>query len=314
MDTTPEPLNPVISMWPDVRQQYADAVEASGLLLSPLSKNTTALIVSNHPDDSAALESTLAQHPAISWVQFPMAGTEAFTDLVRAHHGISFTSAKGLFKEPVAEHALTLLLAALRDLKVRFTAQSWDSQQSGTSLFRRKVGVIGAGGIAQQFIELLAPFDCHVTVFRNSPTPTPGASQTFATSELKKHIPQLDALVIAAPLTQATQGLINAEVISLMQPSAVLVNISRGKLVDTEAITHALTTRAIHAYATDVTDPEPLPDGHLLWQLPNALITPHTADTEEMIVPLVAQRISRNTQAFLSGEPLEGVISPETGY
>jgi phosphoglycerate dehydrogenase-like enzyme len=121
-------------------------------------------------------------------------------------------------------------------------------------------------------------------------------------------------LIIAAALTSETTQLIGADELALMKPSAVLVNIARGPLVDSAALVEALNQERILGAAMDVTDPEPLPDGHPLWSAQNVLITPHMADTPDMTAPLLAQRISTNVTAFLSGEPFVGVVDTEAGY
>jgi phosphoglycerate dehydrogenase-like enzyme len=99
-----------------------------------------------------------------------------------------------------------------------------------------------------------------------------------------------------------------------MKPSAAFVNIARGALVDSVALVETLTSGHLVGAATDVTDPEPLPDGHPLWTAPNMLITPHMADTPEMTAPLLAERVRRNVAAYLAGRPLEGVVDPSLGY
>ena len=101
---------------------------------------------------------------------------------------------------------------------------------------------------------------------------------------------------------------------ALMKPSAILVNVARGGLVDTDALVHALATASISAAGLDVTDPEPLPDGHPLWSEPRALITPHSADTPEMTTPLLAERVKTNVRAFLDHSRFVGLVDPEAGY
>src|SRR5690606_40343690 len=100
----------------------------------------------------------------------------------------------------------------------------------------------------------------------------------------------------------------------LMKSEAVLINVGRGRLVDTDALVAALSTHRIAGAALDVTDPEPLPDGHPLWEEPRAIITPHSADTPEMVNPLLAERVAQNVRAFLTGGDFVGVVDPVAGY
>jgi phosphoglycerate dehydrogenase-like enzyme len=115
-------------------------------------------------------------------------------------------------------------------------------------------------------------------------------------------------------LTPQTQGLISRAELAAMAPDAWLVNVARGGVVDTEALITALQKGQIGGAALDVTDPEPLPDGHPLWDLDNCLITPHTADTEEMTQPLLAGRIAENVRRLAAGTELVGLLDPRLGY
>ena len=123
-----------------------------------------------------------------------------------------------------------------------------------------------------------------------------------------------DVVVVAAALTGGTRHLIGRAELELMRASAVLVNIARGPLLDTDALVNALAAGAIAGAALDVTDPEPLPQGHPLWAEPRCLITPHSADTPEMTAPLLAERIRLNVDAFLTDGRFVGVVDPRIGY
>jgi phosphoglycerate dehydrogenase-like enzyme len=125
-----------------------------------------------------------------------------------------------------------------------------------------------------------------------------------------------DALVVvlALALTPETRGIIGVRELALMDERAWLVNVARGPHVDTGALVDALTSGAIAGAALDVTDPEPLPDGHPLWGLENCIITPHTADTIEMVMPLLADRIRTNVARFAAGDTLVGLVDPDAGY
>jgi phosphoglycerate dehydrogenase-like enzyme len=260
-----------------------------------------------------ALRAALATRPEISWVQLPAAGVEwAFTAGV-VDRQRRWTSAKGAFAEPVAEHALALILAGLRQLKVRARARSW-GEPAGESLFDQPVTVVGAGGIATVLMRLLEPFRTPVTVVRQHAEPLPGAQRTVRTDKLAEALADARAVVLALALTPQTRGLIGRAELAAMRPDAWLVNVARGGVVDTGALVEALQKGQIGGAALDVTDPEPLPAGHPLWDLPNCLITPHTADTEEMIEPLLAGRIADNVRRLAAGQELVGQIDPDLGY
>jgi phosphoglycerate dehydrogenase-like enzyme len=133
-------------------------------------------------------------------------------------------------------------------------------------------------------------------------------------SALHDVLPGSLAVVLALALTAETRGIIGAPELELMDPTAWLVNVARGRHVDTGALVTALGAGSIAGAALDVTDPEPLPDGHPLWDLPNCIITPHTADTIEMVMPLLAERIRTNVARFATGETLVGLVDVDAGY
>ena len=122
------------------------------------------------------------------------------------------------------------------------------------------------------------------------------------------------AVILTLALTPQTRGLIGRAELAAMERDGWLVNVARGGLVDTGALVDALLAGQIGGAALDVTDPEPLPPGHPLWDLPNCLITPHTADTEEMIRPLLADRIADNVRRLAAGQELVGQVDPDLGY
>jgi len=260
-----------------------------------------------------ALRSALATRPAITWIQLPQAGVERAFQAGVVDPRRRWTSAKGAYAEPVAEHALALILAGLRLLKVRARARTW-GRPAGESLFGQPVTVVGAGGIATVLMRLLEPFGTPVTVVRRQPEPVPGAARTVTTERLADALPGARAVVITVALTPRTRGLIGQAELAAMAPDAWLVNVARGGVIDTGALTAALEKGQIGGAALDVTDPEPLPAGHPLWDLDNCLITPHTADTEEMTQPLLAGRIAENVGRLAAGTELIGLLDPGQGY
>ena len=264
-------------------------------------------------EDVDALAAALAAHPHVSWVQLPFAGIEPFVPLVRSHPDIVWTSAKGAYAPPVAEHALLLTLALLRDLPARVRATTW-GPSSGRTLNGLTAVVVGGGGIAQEYIRLLKTWDVHVTAVRRRAGDVPGADRTVTTDRLDEVLPGAQVVMIAAAATEETRGMFDADRLALLDEDAVLVNVARGALVDTDAVVQALAAGRLHGYGTDVTDPEPLPDGHPLWAEERALITPHTADTPEMCVPLLHARVERNLRARAAGTELEGLVDAEGGY
>src|ERR1700761_2786743 len=258
----------------------------------------------------AELRDALQAHPGISWVQLPMAGIERVADAGVLDHQRQWTSAKGAYAEPVAEHALALLLAGLRYLPQRARARSW-GQPAAQTLFGQPVTIVGGGGITVALLRLLEPFRTQVTVVRRRGEPVPGAVRTVPASDLHQTLAGARAVVLTLALTPASRGMIGQQELEMMDQQAWLVNVARGALVDTAALVGALRSEQIGGAALDVTDPEPLPTGHPLWDLPNCLITPHTADTEQMTEPLLAARITENVRRLAAGLELEGLGDPD---
>jgi phosphoglycerate dehydrogenase-like enzyme len=257
---------------------------------------------------SAALTSTGAR-----WVQLSSAGVERMMASGLVDDSRSWTCTKGAYAEPVAEHALMLALAGLRVLPRRIMARSWGEPQA-TTLYDAPVTILGGGGITGHLLELLAPFRARVTVVRRSDAPVPGAERTLPVSRLAEALPGALVVFLALALTPQTEHIIGAAELAAMRPDSWLINVARGPLVDTAALAAALTAGQIAGAGLDVTDPEPLPDGNPLWDLENCIITPHTADTPELIRPLLAGRIRENVARFAAGEPLLGLIDPAAGY
>ena len=267
--------------------------------------------------EPTALLATLAAHPGLRWVQLPMAGIERVVEAgvfdQLGPSGLVWTCAKGSYARPVAEHALALALAGLRRLPERARARSW-GEQAGISLYDAPVTVLGGGGIAEHLLALLAPFHVKATVVRRRGGDVAGASRTVRTAELRSVLPGAQVVFVALALSPETVHIISADELGLMGPTTWLVNVARGRHVDTGALVRALSESRIGGAALDVTDPEPLPDGHPLWSLPNCLVTPHTADTQEMIRPLLAARIRENVERLGAGLPLVGVVDVAAGY
>lgn len=301
-----------IAVEPDhLRPWLKEAVLAGGGELVPLAE-AEALVWAD-AFDVPKLKQCLAEGKGIRWVQLPWAGVEPFAQAGILDPAYVWTCGKGVYAQAVAEHALALTLAGLRDLKHRALAQTWQPG-SGTSLWGSRVVIFGAGGIAQALIRLLQPFQCSVEVVRRRADPLPGASRVVTLAERQAVLAGADVVILALALTPETEGIIAWPELEQMGSGCWLVNVARGKHIVTPDLVAALQEEIIRGAALDVTDPEPLPDGHPLWRLPNCLITPHTAITDAMIVPALSERVRENVSRFRLGEPLLGVVDPVLGY
>ena len=302
---------PRIAVGPGPADWAAEAIRRGGGEVVSLNGDPAGLVWTDARADG--LREVLAACRGIAWVQLPQAGVETVVATGIIDRQRRWTSAKGAYAEPVAEHALALLLAGLRRLPERARARSW-GEEAGTSLFGQPVTIIGGGGIAAVLLRLLEPFRAQVTVVRQRPEPLPGAARTVGDDRLHEALAGARAVLLVLALTPRTRKLIGPTELAAMGHDAWLVNVARGGVVDTEALVEALRSSQIGGAALDVTDPEPLPTGHTLWDLPNCLITPHTADTEEMTRPLLARRIMENIQRLRAGQELVGQVDPDLGY
>jgi phosphoglycerate dehydrogenase-like enzyme len=303
---------PRVAVGPELTESAEKAIRDGGG--EPVAVDASAdALVWLKPDDLDGLRAALETASSARWVQLPFAGVERVAAAGLFDPGRAWTSAKGAYAEPVAEHALLLALAGLRLLRRRITARSW-GVPAGISLYDQPVTILGGGGITASLLELLAPLRVTATVVRSRPEPVPGAARTLVQADLHEALADAQVVFLALALTPATERIIGAAELGAMRPGAWLVNVARGRHVDTDALVAALAEGSIGGAALDVTDPEPLPDGHPLWESERCIITPHTADTPEMIQPLLARRIRDNVARFAAGEPLLGLVDPALGY
>jgi phosphoglycerate dehydrogenase-like enzyme len=305
-----------VALAPDgVRPWIADSIHAGGGTVVAAAEVPDAdVLVWADPLNVTELDVLLKTTATrVQWVQLPYAGVEPFADVIAHNAQLVWTCAKGVYAEPVAEHALTLLLAGLRGLGEYARATTWLPPR-GTNLLGAKVVIVGGGGITESLLRLLQPFGADVTVVRRHAAPMPGAARVLDVSELDDALDGAVGVVLALALTPETEGIIGRAQLERMSAHGWIVNVARGRHIVTADLVAALAAGEIGGAGLDVTDPEPLPDGHPLWSLPNCIITPHVGNTPEMAVPLLAARITENLRRWADGEPLLGLVDPSLGY
>jgi len=303
---------PRVAVGPDPRNSAYQAVRDGGGEPVDVDARADALVWLDSYDIDG-LRGALATAARARWIQLPFAGVDRVLAAGLLELNRTWTSGKGAYSEPVAEHALALALAGLRALPQRITPRSW-GEPAGESLYDEPVTILGAGGIAESLMELLAPFRAAVTVVRRRRESVPGAVRTLPQSALHEALAGARVVFLALALTPGTERIIGPAELAVMRPDSWLVNVARGRHVDTGALVAALRDGTIGGAALDVTDPEPLPDTHPLWRLEHCIITPHTADTPEMVERMLARRIRENVASFVAGEPLTGLVDPAAGY
>lgn len=287
----------------------AEAIVAGGGEVVPV--DDAEALIWGSPRDPDGLREVLERHPHLQWVQLPFAGVEQFIDLIDEDR--LWTCGKGVYAEPVAELALALALAGMRGLGTYARASCW-GPPTGRNLHRAQVTILGGGSITEALLRLLAPFECHVTVVRNRLVDLDGADVVLESERYADALPGADLVVLALALTPETEGIIGRSELEMMEPHAWLVNVARGRHVVTDDLVWALEHGVIGGAGLDVTDPEPLPDGHPLWRQERCIITPHVGNTPEMAIPLLSERITANVRRWARGEELLGPVSVELGY
>lgn len=292
-----------------VRTFLHDAIVAGGGVVSAI-EDAEALVWTD-PSDAPGLRRVLDSHPLLRWVQLPWAGVEPYLDVL--DHDRIWTAGKGVYAEEVAEHALALALAGMRNIAEYARLSTWGAPV-GTSLHGARVTILGAGGITTSLVRLLGPFACRVTVVRRRASEFHGVERTARTHELPSVLPDTDLLVLALALTPETRHIIDATTLAMLPSHAWLVNVARGQHVHTDDLVEALEHGTIAGAGLDVADPEPLPEGHRLWTMPRCIVTPHVANTPEMAKPVLLRRVGENVRRFAAGEPLLGVVDVDAGY
>ena len=245
------------------------------------------------------------QTPGLRWALTLTAGVDGLLPLLPP--GLPLYNAHRLHDAAVAQHVAASILAVARGLPLARDAQRegrWRRLDSLWTLEDRRVAVWGFGHIGRILERLLTPFGARVTGIRSA-TPE---------EERGRLLGEGDGVVLLLPLTEATRGIVNAEVLDGLKPGAWLVNVGRGPLVDTAALMDALTSGRLGGAVLDVTDPEPLPEGHPLWRFENVLITPHVGSTTGDLPARGAEYTRHFLSEMVAGREPQGRVEVGKGY
>jgi phosphoglycerate dehydrogenase-like enzyme len=246
----------------------------------------------------------MARMPGLQVVQLLTAGFE--TALAHLPPGVTLCNAGGVHDASTAELGVGLILASMRgidDFARAMPSGEWLHSRRD-SLADKRILIIGAGGVGSALRSRLLPFEADVVMVGRSARPG-----VHSVDELPRLLPGADVVVLAVPLDESTRGLANADFLSRMAEGALIVNLSRGAVVETDSLVAALRQGRIRA-ALDVTDPEPLPAQHPLWNLPGVLISPHVGGNSTAFLPRARRLVAEQLQRFASGQPLSFVVAP----
>jgi len=266
----------------------------------------------------------LARAPRLKWVHSPAAAVHQFMVPDFIASPAVLTNGRDVFGATVAEHVIALILALARQLPSCFRFQTqrvwgqqllWNSTTRPRTIAGTTLGLVGLGAIGSAVAQRATALGMKVVALRQHPEkPAENVMAVYGPQEIAKLLAQSDFVVLSAPVTPASRNLIDAERLALMKPTACLINVGRGALVDEVALTKALQAKQIAGAALDVFEEEPLPQDSPLWALENLLITPHCAGFIENLWERHVEEISVNLSRYLAGQPLVGLVDKTNGY
>jgi phosphoglycerate dehydrogenase-like enzyme len=238
------------------------------------------------------------------------AGTGHLPRDALADHGVALTNASGVHGPNIAEHVIGSMITHARQWARAHRQQErreWRSYET-TEVYGSTVAVVGLGAIGSAVVDRLEPFDVNTVGVRYSPEKGGPTDEVYGFDEFHDAIADAEYVVLACPLTETTRGLVDAEALRTMRADAILINIARGPIVDTDALVSELRNNRIRGAALDVTDPEPLPEDHPLWGLGNVTITPHNAGHTPHYYERVADILAENVGRLDDGDDLENRV------
>jgi phosphoglycerate dehydrogenase-like enzyme len=277
-----------------------------------------------------AFDRLLARAPHLTWVHSATSGVErALTPAARARD-VLVTNARGVFSRPIAEHVLLMILAVSRHLPELLELQrerTWQPLE-GRELRELTIGIVGYGSLGRSVASLATAFGARVIALRRRPDGgqpagvdeddgfplEPRVERVVGPDQLHDLLTESDIVVLAAPLTPETEGMIDEAAVAAMKHDAWLINVARGRLVDDTALVRALRDNRIGGAALDTFRDEPLPQGSPYWELPNVILTPHTAWSSARVLDRSIDLFCDNLVRFSRGEPLRNVVDPSAGY
>jgi phosphoglycerate dehydrogenase-like enzyme len=267
----------------------------------------------------------LGRAPALRWVQLTSAGIDrlAESEMVQSDR-IQTTTASGIHAVPISEYVIGAMIAFAKGFPTAMRQQTESHWQGyvAKELEDATVAVLGLGAIGRRVAELSKAFGMRVLAMRRScetrmtgeQVGEPFVDEMLPPSDLTYALEQSDYIVLAVPLTSESQHMIGAEQFGAMKPSAVIVNIARGGVIDQDALIAALKSNRIAGAALDVASPEPLPPDSELWSAPNVMITPHISGGTPRYMERAIELFCDNLRRYLAGEPLRNVVDRERGY
>ncbi len=280
---------------------------------------------------SEAFDRLLARAPRLTWVHSATSGVERALTPASRERGLIVTNARGVFSRPIAEYVLMMILAVSRRLPQLLELQrerTWQPLE-GAELRDVTVGIVGYGSIGRAVAGLASSFGCRIIAVRrhselesaSRPTDVEGPAgieplldRVGGPETLPDLLAESDFIVLAAPLTPETENLIDAEALARIKPGAWLINVARGRLIDERALLRALRDGELGGAVLDTFRDEPLPPMSSFYDLPNVIVTPHTAWSSGRVLDRSVELFCDNLRRFASGDGLLNIVDPDAGY
>ena len=243
--------------------------------------------------------------PKLKWVHSLGTGTDGITDSPFLAKDVIVTATRGIHGVPMSEMAFLMMLAFNRDLRRierQRNEQKWE-RYPGTLLDKKTVGILGLGAIAEDIAPRFKAFGMRVVGISRTSRPIPGFDKIYSRAEIAQAVAELDYFVLLVPLEDDTRNIVNDRVLSAMKPTAFLINLARGGVLDEEALLRALEQKRIAGAALDALAKEPLPADNPLWKLPNVYITPHIGGFCDTYVIDAARQFEQSLAHFAAGKP-----------
>lgn len=267
---------------------------------------------------SERLQRVLSDLPKLRWIHTFSAGVDRHVPLLAGHPHIQLTNNTGAYDVPIAEHVLAMIFAAAKRVPEHLAAQGRGEWQRGVrhqEVRDATLVIVGMGSIGTELARIASGVGLRVIgVRRDASRPAPGVQRIVPPERLADVAGEADYLAVTAALTPATRGLVSAAVLGRLKPTAWVINIARGPIIDENALITALGERRIGGAALDVFETEPLPAASPLWRLDNAILTPHASGSSPRVQVRSLALVVENARRFKAGEPLLNLVDRSVGY
>ena len=265
------------------------------------------------------LRAVIAATPKVRWVHTFSAGVDRHVPELAGRDDVMLTNNTGAYDIPIAEHVIAMIFAAAKRVPEHLAAQGrseWQREVPHAEVRDATLVILGMGSIGSELARLAGGVGMRVIGIRRDPSRPggPGVERVVAPERFAEVVREADYLAVTAALTPKTTGMVSAAIIRALKPTAWLINIARGPIVDEAALATALTERRIGGAALDVFETEPLPATSPLWLLDNAILTPHISNSSPKVRERSLALVVENVRRFKAGEPLLNLVDRSVGY